>query len=218
MILVPFKNLREAKQRLAGVLDAKQRAALAAAMLEDVLNMLAAWPACPPLSVVTGDPWAMATAHGYGFDVMRDDENSGETNAIEMATSHCAAAEIAWTLVLPADIPLIRPGEVKEILAASPDEGSVLVPAADGRGTNAAFRRPAGLFPLSFGDDSFLPHQAAARATGKPCIVLKLAGIALDVDRPSDIAAVVEREGQTRAQRLLHSWRLSERLPLVHCR
>ena len=75
---------------------------------------------------------------------------------------------------------------------AAPPEGSVLVPAADGRGTNAAFRRPAGLFPLRFGNDSFKPHLEAARATEKPCIVLSLPGIALDVDNPEDLRQLAE--------------------------
>src|SRR2546430_12409666 len=61
---------------------------------------------------------------------------------------------------------LITARELDQILKAAPVEGSVLVPAGDGRGTNAIYRRPAGLFPLRFGNDSFKPHLAAARATG----------------------------------------------------
>ena len=80
------------------------------------------------------------------------------------------------TLVIPADIPLMEAWELEEILKHAPTEGSVLVPAGDGRGTNAAFRRPANLFPLRFGNDSFKPHHAAAQATGKPCVVLNFAG------------------------------------------
>lgn len=80
-------------------------------------------------------------------------------------------------------------------------EGSVLVPAADGRGTNAAFRRPADLFPLRFGNDSFKPHHAAAQATGKPCVVLNFAGIAVDVDNPEDLERLIALPGETRAQR-----------------
>ena len=218
MILVPFKNLREAKQRLASVLDAGQRAALAAAMLEDVLNSLVAWPACPPVSVVTGDHWGIETARGLGFDVIRDEVNGGESKAIEMATRLCKASGATWTLVLPADIPLIEAEDVAEILAAAPAEGSVVVPAADGRGTNAALRRPPALFPLRFGDDSFLPHCAAAEATGKPCIVLKLAGVGLDIDRPADLAAVLERPSETRTQRLLRDWNMTERIAVAQSR
>jgi 2-phospho-L-lactate guanylyltransferase len=92
----------------------------------------------------------------------------------------------------------------------APEQGSVLAPAADGRGTNAAFRRPAGLFPLRFGNDSFKPHLAAARATGKPCIVLSLPGIALDVDNPADLRQLAEAPGETRSQRLARQWNLSD--------
>ena len=215
MILVPFKTLREAKQRLSGVLDTHQRAALAAAMLEDVLTTLVACPARPRVSVVTGDVWAGQTARRFGFDVIRDEVNGGESAAIEMATRLCEASGAAWTLVLPADIPLIKAAEVEAILAFALREGSVLVPAADGRGTNAALRRPPGLFPLRFGNDSFLPHRAAAQATRKPCMVLKLPGVALDIDRPADLAAVLERPGETRTQRLLRDWNRAERFAVA---
>ena len=42
----------------------------------------------------------------------------------------------------------------------------MLVPDAAVRGTNAAWRAPGDLFPLRFGNDSFLPHLASAKATG----------------------------------------------------
>ncbi len=101
-----------------------------------------------------------------------------------MATRICVERGVKSTLVIPADIPLIEAWELEEILKKAPAEGSVLVPAGDGRGTNAAFRCPANLFPLRFGNDSFKPHHAAAEASGKPCVVLNLPGIAVDIDNP----------------------------------
>jgi len=92
--------------------------------------------------------------------------------------------------------------ELEEIMKNPPAEGSVLVPAADGRGTNAVLRRPGNLFPLRFGNDSFKPHYAAAQATGKPCVVLNLPGIGLDVDNPADFEGLLSLPGETRAQRL----------------
>jgi 2-phospho-L-lactate guanylyltransferase len=64
------------------------------------------------------------------------------------------------------------------------------------------------LFPLRFGNDSFKPHHAAAQATGKPCVVLKLPGIAVDVDNPPDLRQLLSLPGETRAQRLARSWNL----------
>jgi len=202
VILVPVKNLASAKQRLAGVLDQPSRTRLAQAMLHDVLATLHAWKDRPQVAVVTSDPFAVELAAGYGFEIIPDPENSGETGAIEMATRACVERGVESTLVIPADIPLIQAWELEEVVKNAPEEGSVLVPAGDGRGTNAAFRRPANLFPLRFGNDSFKPHHATAQATGKPCVVLSLPGIAVDVDNPADLQRLVSLPGETRAQRL----------------
>jgi 2-phospho-L-lactate guanylyltransferase len=160
---------------------------------------------------VTSDPFAVELARRYDFEVIPDPANPGETGAIEMATRICVERGLDSTLVIPADIPLIQSSELDEILKQAPDEGSVLAPAADGRGTNAAFRCPANLFPLRFGNDSFKPHLAAAQATGKPCIVLHLPGIAVDVDNPEDLQRLLAHPGETRTQSLLRRWSLDRR-------
>jgi 2-phospho-L-lactate guanylyltransferase len=201
VILVPVKNLSSAKQRLAAILDQPSRTALAQAMLYDVLTTLDRWDNRPQVAVVTSDPFATNLATEYRFEVMPDSDNPGETGAIEMATRICVERGVKSTLVIPADIPLIEAWELEEILKKAPAEGSVLVPAGDGRGTNAAFRCPANLFPLRFGNDSFKPHHAAAEASGKPCVVLNLPGIAVDVDNPPDLEELLASPGETRAQR-----------------
>jgi 2-phospho-L-lactate guanylyltransferase len=211
VILIPVKNLSDAKQRLASVLDQSARTELAQAMLHDVVAALAAWPQRPTCTLVTSDPFAFALAEKYDFELIPDRTNPGETGAIEMATRLCEARGIDYTLVIPADIPLIQAAELEQILAAAPKEGSVLVPAADGRGTNAALRRPANLFPLRFGNDSFRPHLAAAQNTGKPCQVLQLPSIELDVDNPGDLQQLLERPGETRTQQLARRWTIVDR-------
>jgi 2-phospho-L-lactate guanylyltransferase len=206
VILVPVKNLSAAKQRLASVLDQPLRTKLAQAMLQDVLAALHAWKDRPPVAVVSSDPYAVKLADEYGFEIIPDPENPGETGAIEMATKVCIERGAESTIVIPADIPLIEAWEFEEIMKHAPAEGSVLVPAGDGRGTNAAFRRPADLFPLRFGNDSFKPHLAAAQGTGKPCVVLQLPGIAVDVDNPADLQQLVALPGETRAQQLAREY------------
>jgi 2-phospho-L-lactate guanylyltransferase len=208
MILVPVKNLANAKQRLAAMLNASARTKLAQAMLFDVLETLAACSHRPQVSLVTSDPFAIDAARHFNFAVIADHTNRSETDAIEMATKSCEARGIDHTLVIPGDIPLIQTSELEMIFGAAPSQGCVLVPSADGRGTNAVWRSPAGLFPLRFGNDSFRPHLAAARATKKPCVVLSLPGIALDVDCPSDLQRLAATPGDTRAQRLARKWEL----------
>ena len=175
-------------------------------MLHDVLTALHGWKDRPPVALVTSDPYAVKLAAEYEFEIIPDPDNPGETGAIEMATRICVERGADSTLVIPSDIPLIQAWELEEILKQAPAEGSVLVPAADGRGTNAAFRRPANLYPLRFGNDSFKPHHAAAKATGKPCIVLNLSGIAVDVDNPSDLQELISLPGETSAQALARKY------------
>jgi 2-phospho-L-lactate guanylyltransferase len=210
MILIPVKNLAHAKQRLSALLEPEARTALAQAMLLDVLETLNAWPNHPPIGIVTSDPFALGLAERFAFEVVPDRANRSETDAIERATELCRSRGVRSTLVIPGDIPLLTVQEMEAILDAAPPQGSVLVPAADGRGTNAAYRSPTDLFPLRFGNDSFKPHLAAARATERPCIVLRLPGIALDVDNPAELQQLASARGETRSQRLARQWGFAE--------
>ncbi len=216
MILVPVKDLSTAKQRLSLILSPEERITLAQAMCEDVLATLARWPRRPAVAVVTRDPFASQLAKRFSFDVIADIENSGETSAIEMATAACRERGASSTLVIPADIPLIEVAELEKIVEVAPATGSVLVPDAAGRGTNAAWRSPVDLFPLRFGNDSFLPHRTAAQAIGLPCVVLKLPGIARDIDRPKDLLAVAAASGERRSQQVLRGWDVAKRMQVAH--
>lgn len=202
MILIPVKNLSAAKQRLSAVLSQAARTQLAQAMLHDVISVVAAVADLNRISLVTSDPFALELAKEFRLPVICDDHNRSETDAIEMATQVCVAEGIQETLVVPADIPLIKSEDLEQIFSQAPPRGSVLVPAADGRGTNAILRRPADLFPLRFGNDSFRPHRAAAEATGLPCCILSLPGIALDVDQPSDLQQLITSPGNNHSQQL----------------
>jgi 2-phospho-L-lactate guanylyltransferase len=214
MILIPVKEMSSAKQRLSTVLTQEQRTTLARTMLKDVCAALAQVKTRATVALVTNDPFATGLARHYGFEIIVDNDNLGESEAIAMATGEAQKRCAEFTMVLPGDIPLLRAAEVEAVLAEMPAQGSVLVPAADGRGTNAVLRRPCALFPLRFGNDSFLPHHASARATGKTCVVLdneNLPGIALDIDRPADLAQLLGFPMRTRTQKLLCEWKLPER-------
>jgi 2-phospho-L-lactate guanylyltransferase len=210
MILLPVKNLAKAKQRLAAALDQAARTELAQTMLTDVVEAIAAF-AGDEVALATSDPFAMELAGRYRFEVIRDEANVSETDAIEMATQLCEARGITSTLVIPGDIPLIDATDIRAIYEASSDAGSVLVPSHDKRGTNAVLRRPASLFPLRFGNDSFMPHLAAAIATNKSCVVLSLPAIGLDIDTPEDLRELAQAPGDKRSQLFARKLGFSEK-------
>jgi 2-phospho-L-lactate/phosphoenolpyruvate guanylyltransferase len=199
MILLPVKNLAKAKQRLASVLDQSMRTELAQVMLSDVVSAISAF-AGDEVALATSDPFATELARRHGFELIRDESNISETDAIEMATRLCEVRGVQSTLVIPGDIPLIDAVDLRAIYQASPDAGSVLVPSTDKRGTNAVLRRPASLFPLRFGNDSFMPHLAAAIATNKSCVVLSLSRLGLDIDTPEDLHELALAAGEKPSQ------------------
>jgi 2-phospho-L-lactate guanylyltransferase len=201
MILVPVKDTNTAKQRLAGLLDQPVRTGLARTMLRDVLAALSA-NGSREVALVTRDVFSIELAESYGFGVIRDEANSSETDAIAMATEACLSRGVEDILVIPGDIPLMEPDDVRAIYESAPPRGSVLVPSRDQRGTNAALRRPATLFGLRFGNDSFLPHLAAATNAEASCVVLSLPRIALDIDTPDDLKHLANRPGEKLSQQL----------------
>jgi len=206
ILLIPFKSLATAKQRLTTALDAKQRSQFAEAMLRDVMTAAAGVRNTIDIALVTGDTRAQAMAREHNFLIIDDTRSESETAAIEMATAWCEQRGYDTAIVVPADIPLIQSGELRCVLAVAPAEGAVIVPAYDRRGSNCILRRPASLIPLRFGNDSFLPHCEAMRRTGKELIILEMPGVGLDVDNPQELDLLLAREGDTNAQRLLRSW------------
>ena len=84
-------------------------------------------------------------------------------------------------------------------------QGVAIVPARDGRGTNALAWRRGIAMTLHFGDASFAPHAASARAAGIEPAILRLPGLGLDIDRPDDLATfrAMPDAAHTRARALL---------------
>jgi 2-phospho-L-lactate guanylyltransferase len=208
-LLIPVKNLTNAKQRLGEALDQAQRSQLAEAMLRDVMTAAAGVTDRLDVYLVTGDVRAQAMAAEFSFGVIEDSRNESETAAIDVATAWCERQAYDTTVVVPGDIPLITAAELHCVLDAAPTEGAVFVPAYDRRGSNCILRRPASIIPLRFGNDSFLPHCEAMKQAGKPLIILEMPGIGLDIDNPHELQLLVQREGETHAQRLLRSWAIA---------
>jgi 2-phospho-L-lactate/phosphoenolpyruvate guanylyltransferase len=211
--VVPVKDTRQAKQRLARILPVARRQELALAMLEDVLAALASVRELAGIVVVTADPAAAAIAISRGARVARDGAGDGHSGAVAAAARQLTAEGFGM-LTLPGDIPLIEGDDIRQLIAvhrvgAARDAGAfTIAPARDERGSNAVLCSPATAVPLRFGDDSFFPHLAAARARGIVPTVVRLPRIALDIDTPWDVALLLEYPSPTRAHTLLARWRI----------
>jgi coenzyme F420-0:L-glutamate ligase/coenzyme F420-1:gamma-L-glutamate ligase len=209
VIAVPVKDLGSAKQRLMPVLDAPQRAALARAMLADVLRALAAADA-GRVWVVTRDPEVAAIARGFGAEVVDEAASEGHTAAVARAQARAVSAGATTFATVPGDVPCVRADEIRRLVAAvvGRSPAIALAPSRSGLGTNGAALSPPAAMPLTFGEPSFARHVAAARARGIEPEVLALPGLGLDVDGPEDLRALALEGATTEAGRLAAGWPL----------
>jgi len=199
-VVLPVKDLHDAKQRLAGVLSPDERRALFRAMLEDVLTALAATPGLAGILMVTRDPEAQALAVRYGARILLEESNQGHTLASTLGARTLAAEGAAGMLQIPADVPLVTPADVAALLEAHRAAPAVtIVPSRDKLGSNAVACSPPDLLPLRFGDDSFVPHLERARAVGVAPQIVERPGLALDIDTPDDLRVFLASPSRTRA-------------------
>jgi 2-phospho-L-lactate guanylyltransferase len=198
--VVPVKETEGAKQRLSSVLSASQRQGLAMAMLEDVVAALAEVPNLTGIALVTVDPAATDLARRYGVECWEEGARDGHTGAVAAAARRLAVSGAAGMLTVPGDIPLVTAGEIGQLLAAHrPAPAFTIAPSHDEQGSNAVLMSPPDAVPLRFGDESFVPHLAAAEVRGIAPTVLHLPRIALDIDNPSDLAHFARLGSRTRA-------------------
>jgi 2-phospho-L-lactate guanylyltransferase len=213
--IVPVKETEGAKQRLTPLLTPVQRRELAAAMVEDVLEVLASVAALAGIIVVTLDARAAQFAHRIGARVLADGARGEHTGAVAAAVRLLVREGRAGMITLPGDIPRITPDEVAAVLTAHRAAPSfTIVPAHDDRGSNAVVCSPPDAVPLRFGEDSFFPHLDAARKRGIEPTVVRLAGIGMDIDHPPDLVAFARLAPpmRTRTMALLETFGVVARL------
>jgi len=187
--ILPVKEMAGAKQRLAPLLSPEERIALMQVMLRDVLAALSATQGLAGIALVTLDPWAQALAREYGARIMTEGAREGHNGAVTAAASVLQAQGVAAILPLPGDIPAVKTPEVEMLIAAaSTSPAFIIAPAHDEQGSNAILMSPPDAVKLRFGEDSYFPHLAAARAARIAPQILRLPGIAMDIDHPTDVA------------------------------
>jgi 2-phospho-L-lactate/phosphoenolpyruvate guanylyltransferase len=202
--IIPVKETQGAKQRLALVLPAPLRQALALAMLEDVLEAVAGVAGLGGAILVTVDPQAETLARRYGMTTMPDGAHDGHTGAVNAGARHLVAQGRQTLLTLPGDLPLVTAAEIEQMIEAhGPPPAFTIAPAHDDLGSNAILMSPPQAVPLRFGEDSFFPHLAATRAQGIEPRVIRLPGIAFDIDNPQDLQQFSRLGSTTRAGTLI---------------
>lgn len=200
--LLPVKAPRNAKQRLSGFLTAGQREELARILYEETLSSLRVARGIDRVVVVTSDPGAAEHARRSGVSVFAEREQVSHSVSADAGCRRAMELGAATVLLAPIDVPLVTAADFERLVAAA-RPGVVIVPSADGTGTNAMARTPPDVIESRFGVGSFRIHLEEARIKQAPFEVLRLPGLMFDIDTPEDVAELLARAPASRAARFL---------------
>lgn len=191
--IVPVKPLQRGKSRLSGVLTREERANLNRYLLSHTLETLTEIKDIENILVVSRDPAALSLARDYGARTVQEKGSPHLNVALTRATLVAKEYTTRGVLIVPADLPLITPQDVKTMLALAKDPPVVVVaPDRHREGTNALLVCPIGLIEYDFGPGSFDRHCQLAEQVGARLEIVELPSLALDVDLPEDLDWVSE--------------------------
>jgi 2-phospho-L-lactate guanylyltransferase len=208
-IVVPVKRLPLAKTRLAEVAGA-HRVDLALAFALDTVTAALACDVVRAVVVVTDEPDAARALAGVGALVVADEPDAGLNPALVHGADVAARAHPGCAVgALSADLPALRPDELRAALAAAPETAAAFVRDAEGSGTTTLLARRRADFVPAFGPGSAVAHLAggAVELHGDAFPSLRL-----DVDTARDLEqAVAMGVG-------LHTAAVASRLATAGCR
>lgn len=184
-LVLPVKRLSLAKTRLAEVAG-EHRIDLALAFALDTATAALACDGVRAVIVVTDEPGAARALAGVGALVIDDGPDAGLNPALVHGADVAARAHPGTAVgALSADLPALRPDELRAALAGAPELGAAFVRDAAGSGTTTLLARRRRDFTPVFG-----PGSADAHLLGG---AIELHGDAFpslrqDVDTSADLA------------------------------
>ncbi len=195
--IIPVKPLQRGKSRLAGVLSQEERTNLNRRLLAHTIDTLKTIPEIEQVLVISRDPGALSLAREHGARTVQENGASQLNIALARATIVAKNYVTRGVLIVPADLPLLTPEDVRAMMERAIDPPVVVVaPDRHRRGTNALLVCPAGVIDYDFGPDSFQRHCERTLQAGARLEVCDLPSLALDVDLPEDLD-MIESEFET---------------------
>ena len=194
-LLLPIKDLNNAKKRLMGVLTPKERFGLAEAMLKDTIRAVQGVRRAEKIFVITNYEPVIGVAAENGWEILREERQNSESDSVDAASRICELRGVTGLLRIPLDVPLVQANDIDDLLTIECEEPAlVIVPSRDGLGTNAILRMPPALFPSHFGMGSFAKHVGEAERIGARVIFRRSARLEMDVDDEADLQVLVKND------------------------
>jgi 2-phospho-L-lactate guanylyltransferase len=193
-VLIPFKADRK-KSRLCGVLAPNQRSRLAELMLVDVLATFRKAGLLTRCYVVTSDRKVLALTRRLGAQTIVESRDKGVNAAVGLGMR--TLGKDHDFMVVPLDLPLLAPAEIKNMLTLKRSFDCVICPSCSFDGTNLFIFSGRVAPALSYDSNSFWNHVGGAARKGLSLAVCSGKGVMSDVDTPDDLRALSRTRRRT---------------------
>lgn len=201
-----------AKSRLAPVLDATERAALARAMFEDVFAAVRG-SKVDEIVVVSPDEEALHAARRKGATCVPEATPQGMNAAFQRSLEYCVGIGADVLVCVPCDIPLLEARDLREVIhRAASGPRVVLSPSTGSAGTSLLVLNPPDAIPFHFEEDSHLLHVQEAERRKIPVAIYDAPSVSLDVDELEDLTMLLAEGKNEKTTAFLEESGIAERL------
>lgn len=203
-VLLPVKEFHRSKHRLAGFLSPEERAALARAMFEDVWDVLrearGRKQCLDQLLVVSAESYVLARCREDGMAFLEEAGPSTHSDSVHRGTEWAMSLGVTSLLSVPIDTPAMTAMEIWMLVGLARRHSVIVVPSADGSGTNALLRTPPNAIEPHFGPGSCRLHIEEAEKKGLDWVVVRPPGLLTDIDTVEDAEAFLSLIGSSERQ------------------
>jgi 2-phospho-L-lactate/phosphoenolpyruvate guanylyltransferase len=184
--IIPVSRFTHAKTRLSPTLTPLERENLLKSMLKDVINALQS----PVLGVVviSSDEDVLNYVKKLEAIPMKEEGLTDLNGALKQAIKWCSS-RADQVLIVPSDVPLIKPEYVNEMMRIGEKKDMVIAPAKGG-GTNALLC-PVNGMEMLFGNCSFFEHIKIAESMKWKVAIYDSFYMALDVNTAEDLGEIM---------------------------
>jgi len=209
---IPVKDLKRAKSRLSPILQPEERKLFCLKMLADVVNTVKHAKCIQKTIVVSKDNEVLSFSEKLQVSSFKE-RGFGLNRALSEAIKCYALQEATSALILPADIPLVKPEDIIEFSLLKEKNSIVISPSRDEKGTNALLMKLPNVLPLLYGKHSFQLFVKEAKRKGLSIHIVRSKRLGLDVDTVKDLADFLANEAEcSQAYQFLKEINISKRL------
>src|SRR5258708_13035938 len=126
-LLLPVKDLNNAKQRLMGVLTPEERFGLAEAMLKDTIRAVQGVKCAEKIFVVTNYKPAMYLAEESGWEILQEEQQISESHSVDAASKISEQRGITALLRVPLDVPLVQASGIDALMAVECEKPALVI-------------------------------------------------------------------------------------------